>query len=151
MDLNKPVRFRGVPFEFGDEVLIVPSLTCDQAEALAEEIDLATSPVGMTSAAEVMAMDDAAFRSHTAAVRQRRAAMNKVISTAVRRNYPDIGAPDLTELVTQENVQDLFNAAMAYTPGKEKIKDPGEWKASREKLGLNSSTGPTPGAESLQG
>ena len=35
MDLKKPVRFRGVPFEFGDDVLIVPPITCDQAEALA--------------------------------------------------------------------------------------------------------------------
>jgi hypothetical protein len=147
-DLKKPVRFRGVPFEFGDDVLIVPSVTCDQADVLAAEIDLATSPAGLKRPDEMMAMAGEEFRQHTAEMRERRAAMRKVISAALSRNYPNLEAG---EFVTQENVQDLFNAAMAYTPGVEKIKDPGEWQASREKLGRRSSTGPVPAAESPLG
>ena len=148
MDLKKPVRFRGVPFEFGDDVLIVPPITCDQAEALAEEIDLATSPAGLSHPAEVMALDDKAFRAHTLTIRNRRVAMRKVIDAALSRNYVDT---DLAEFVTQDNLQNVFNAAMAYTPDAEKVKDPGEWQASREKPGPKSSTGLVPAAESQQG
>jgi hypothetical protein len=147
MDLTKPVRFRGVPFEFGDEVVIIPPVTCDQAEALAAEIDLATSPAGLKRPDELMAMAGEAFRQHTAEMRERRVAMRKVIDRALTRNYPDA----LDGFVTQENVQEAFNAAMAYTPGVEKIKDPGEWQASREKPGPKSSTGLAPAAESQQG
>jgi hypothetical protein len=150
MDLTKPVRFRGVPFEFGDDVLIVPAVTCDQADELAKEIDYATSPVGLKNPTEMMALDDVAFRKHTAEMRERRAAMRKVICAAMSRNYPDMGV-DMSDFITQENVQDLFNAAMAYTPGVEKIKDPGEWQASREKPGPKSSTGLAPAVESQQG
>lgn len=146
--MKKPVRFRGVPFEFGDDVLIVPAVTCDQADALAAEIDLATSPAGLKKPDEMMALNDEAFRQHTAAARERRVAMRKVIAAALSRNYP---GDDLAEFVTQENVQDAFNAAMAYTPGVEKVKDPGEWQASREKPGPKLSTGPTPAAESPLG
>ena len=147
MNLKKPVRFRGVPFEFGDDALIVPPITCDQAEALAEEIDLATSPAGLKRPDELMAMAGEAFRQHTAEMRKRRAAMCKVIDTALTRNYSEA----LDGFVTQENVQDAFNAAMAYTPDAEKVKDPGEWQASREKPGPKSSTGLVPAAESQQG
>jgi hypothetical protein len=147
-----------VPFEFGDDVLIVPSVTCDQADALAEEIDLATSPAGLKKPDELMAMVGEEFRKHTAEMRERRAAMCKVIDTALTRNYPNQEHADgstegvkFGSFITQENVQDLFNAAMAYTPGVEKIKDPGEWQASRGKPGPKSSTGPAPAAESLQG
>ena len=150
MDLTKPVRFRGVPFECGDDVMIVPAITCDQADTLAEEIDQATSPSGIKQVQDVMNMDAAAYRSHSAALRGRRSAMQKVIMAAVGRNYPDLPVETANELVTQENVQDLFNAAMAFGAA-ERIKDPGEWKASREKPGPTLPTGPTPEAESPRG
>lgn len=150
MDYKKPVRFRGVPFEYGDEVLIVPPLTGDQAIRLAKEIDLVTCPAGLLKPEESMKLDAGAFSAYMDTIRQRDLAKRAVIQAAIYRNYPELPADDLSEFITKENEQDLFNVAMAYplsaSAPKEKIKDPGEYQAGR---GALPSTGPTPPAVSL--
>ena len=146
-DFKRPVRFRGIGFEYGDDVLIVPPITCDQAVTLADEIDLATSTAGLKRVEEIMALDAEGFRAHSSDIRCRRASMKKVVAVALRRNYPGITDEEISDFISQENIQSSFHAAMALSGDTKKIKNPGEFQASGD--GANPSTGQTPAPGSL--
>jgi hypothetical protein len=124
IDTGKKVEFRGVPIEFGNTVLIVPALECDQADELAAKISEATDAVPRET-----------FQDHAswyAAVRVRSKTMRGVIRTALVRNYPEITDQEFSKFVTEENIGDCFDAATGRQAG-QKIKDPGEYKPAESR------------------
>jgi len=132
IDTGKKVEFRGVPIEFGNTVLIVPPITCDQADELIDSIEAATNvPEGEREKTKT----EDGYRDWYRKVRARRKEMRKVISAAVRRNYPEISDPEINCFVTEENVHRCFNAATGNAI-EAKIKDPGEYKPAENAAGL---------------
>jgi hypothetical protein len=140
-DSTKPVDFRGVPFPFIGQTIIIPAISYDDGEALAAEIDLCTNPSGVRSAADIMAMSAEDFKVHSDQTRARRRSMKKIIGVAIRRNYPKFSDEELKAFVDFDTAQDAFNAALGYTGGEflrdgvtpnpayvKKITDPGELK-----------------------
>jgi len=123
-----PVHYRGVPFHFNGQTIIVPALSYDQAEEHATKIDQCTDPSDALTADQIMGMSSEAFKVHADKTRVRRRLMKEIIGVAIKRNYPDFSAEELAAFVDFDNGQAAFNAALGYTKDAAKITDPGEWK-----------------------
>lgn len=117
------VENRGAAFEFGDAHLIVPELTVDQAEELAEKIDEVQEPI--EELADADRKDSARYRAYKAALRKRSLVAKEVISAALRNNYPDIPDGVVSKFVTVGNWATLFNAVMGYS-GRQQVRETGE-------------------------
>jgi hypothetical protein len=124
IDYTKPVRHRGVAFEFGDFWLIVPAITFDKLGELVDVVTVASSPPNMAVDKTMTTEQWEKFREFQW---QQQQARHKIVVTAIRRNYPQITDEDLADFIDESNLTSLFNAAMAYrsdlTP---RVKDPGE-------------------------
>jgi len=110
--VSNPVKHRGVVFESGDSFLIVPSLSCAQAEELGPVLDQdqAVKP----PAADASASEWAAFR---ASVRARRQSWLKVITAAVRRNYPEKSPDQIASEIDEVDLRDAYMAAIGISAG----------------------------------
>lgn len=106
------VRFRGIGFEFGDDVIIVPSLTVGQTEGLVE----------------LLVKHDAIKVEDFKTVDEKVQIRSKIIFEAVKRNYPEFTEVELNEFVTGANNDKLFYAAMGSDRTSKQIKEVGEFQ-----------------------
>jgi hypothetical protein len=123
------VKFRGAPFEYGDDVLIVPPLPLGLCrEYQRKSLDLV--PKENETVEESLAKADS-----------RIAVMKEAITKALRRNYPEISNDTVEDFVTQENVNPAFTAAMFGTVPTNTAKSVTEAKTVLEKKRNPASTG----------
>lgn len=106
----KRVKHSGVAFEYGDEQLIVPPLTVGQVEQLTPTL------------VEHDGIDAKDFNGVTARLVLR----VKVISAALRRNYPELSDTEISEFVTGNNADLAFAAALGSDRTSPKTKNVGE-------------------------
>ena len=99
------VKHRGVAFETGDSVLIIPSISAAQADELSDVLS-ADRPVGLKA-------DDPGYG---AAARMRRAGWLRVVTAAIKRNYPDMSDAQIAEAINEEDVFDAFRVASGNAP-----------------------------------
>lgn len=113
--INK-VPNRGVAFEKGDDIIVVPALTTGQIRDNAAKFRLIIkSAEGSLNADEVS--DET--------VDQVLDAKLDLILQAVKRNYPQAELTDILEFVTLENVNQMISAILGVS-SEPKVKDVGE-------------------------
>jgi hypothetical protein len=105
---TKDVKFRGVPFEYGDDVLIVPPLPLGQSKELQKKIAELSNNLQTETKEETIAK-----------MESRVAVIVEATTKALKRNYPDITDDIVQDFITQENLNDLFTASiMGSVPSK---------------------------------
>ena len=115
------VKYRGVPFEWGDTFLIVPPLTCKQAEELSGEID---KDISLVPPSTVATNED--WKNYRKSVREKKTALKTVGLAALQRNY-DLTPEEIADFFTEENLFDVFRAALGLTDKQiTRIKSPEE-------------------------
>ena len=116
------VTYRGIPFEWGLGKLIVPVITCRQAEE-PEMISLMSKDVAIPRPAMDAMADE--WDVWNERIRDKIRSLNKVSAVAIRRNYPDITDEELGDFFTSENSLTVYQAAVGSS-GKEKVRSPEE-------------------------
>jgi hypothetical protein len=136
---NPAVKFRGVPFEYGDEILIVPALPLGQARELSERF-LASTNGSVADETPQEAISKAEARIHI---------FLEAAELALKRNYPDTTREKVEDFLTAENQYKVWSAAISGQ-GTDKVKSLGEAQAVLEKKYSSNtvtSTGPSSTAE----
>ena len=110
--MSNPVKHRGVVFETGDSHLIIPSISCGQADALADALDknVTIQPLPENPSDE----QKSAYRK---AIRDRRAAWMEVITAAVQRNYSQMTPEQVADALSEEHIREAFLAASGVDSG----------------------------------
>ena len=115
------VKYRGVPFEWGDTFLIVPPLTCKQAEELSGELD---KDISLVSPSAVATNED--WKIYRRSVREKKSAWKMVGLAALQRNY-ELTTEEIDDFFTEGNILDVYRAALGMTAETVKrIKSPEE-------------------------
>jgi hypothetical protein len=120
------VPYRGVAFEYRDMMLIVPPLPLDPLREQDEKLEaLGEQPEAVTDGAttEDKKQMNAAKRKWT---NERMVIFRDTILMALKRNYPDITEEEVKDLVTMENVFDMFQAAQGFMASAKKVRSLGE-------------------------
>ncbi len=141
---SAPVKFRGVPFEYGDMVIIVSPLPLDDVQEFSERIAPTTEEIESSVALLAPMVEGApakAARVITDADKARNKERFKIMAEAIlksiRRNHTsgDFSDADFKEFLTMQNVNPAFDAAMGYTSSKFKVRSVGEltdgWATAR--------------------
>jgi|GEM_PF-252490 len=92
---------KGVSISLNGRDYIVPALNMEQLEECEADLELISQ----------RADESGGFR----ALKERRAAMLRVIHVAVRRNYPDVSLEDVKKWVDLNNLNDVFDAVMGVS------------------------------------
>ena len=103
---NTTVKFRGVAFEFGDSVLIVPPLSMAQLEEFSENLDKLTE-------------QDAAGKGNFTLKTGGKLLKDNLyppLRAALKRNYASISDAEITDFVTMENWGKIVGALLGAVP-----------------------------------
>jgi hypothetical protein len=102
MKFPDKVVYRGCPFEYGDDVLIVPPLPLGQSKDIQKKMaTLSSGNIETETREESIARMDS-----------RVAIIVEATTKALKRNYPDVTDEVIQDFITQENMNDLFSAAL---------------------------------------
>lgn len=98
------VTYRGVPFEWGNDILIVPPLPLGKSKEIQKKMAALSANMETETKEESVAKMD-----------NRVAIIVEAATLALRRNYPDITDEAIADGITQNNMNDLFSAALYGT------------------------------------
>lgn len=101
--MSNPVKYRGIAFENGEDILIVPPLSTRQLEDFAEQLDRAGTPGTYT------------MKTLAPFLKEN---MIPLVQAALNRNYPDMTAEQVSEFVNTENWGALLAALLGNHTGK---------------------------------
>lgn len=122
-----PVKYRGVPFEFGDRTIIVPPLTLDDVQNFSDQMNPTQEDidrlVNAPADGKVLVTPEARAKS-----RQRFDVMRSAVKKAVARNYSaeEFTDADLADFLTARNINTAFDSAMGYNTPRFQVKSLGE-------------------------
>lgn len=98
INLKQEVEHKGVAFEVGREVIIVPSLTTGQIE---------------DNVAKLIAHDNIAVEKISPVdVVQKMSIRRELILEALKRNYKEITMDEARDFITMQNAEAMFKAAL---------------------------------------
>ena len=122
MIVKEAVQFRGVPFEYGDDILIVPPLPLGVSKDLQKKM-----------AAIAIGIQEETKEESVARMDERIAIIIEAAGKALKRNYPDITEDTVQDFITQENMNDIFGASLYGSVPTNTAKTVGEGKTVLEK------------------
>jgi hypothetical protein len=131
------VKWRGVAFDYGDRVLIIPALPISEVARIDQELAALAEP--LPSLKPDGTPEDTP--EHKTALTQFQAARQKImraaITTSLRRNYTveQLSDEDIIDFLTYENFFDAFMAAQGtYNKEAQRVRSAGELKPETRPL-----------------
>ena len=128
---NGKVKYRGLPFEHGDEWLIIPPLPLDASREAQQAFANIKEPISELKDNEGKVIR-AAVTGEEGWLDKRFATMKEAIGKAILRNYPDIKdtiGNYVSDFVTMQNVTKAYYAAIGILDEEDKkqsVKSVGE-------------------------
>lgn len=103
-------KIKGIEFDFGGEVLVIPPLSLGSLEVLQDRLATLSTVASALEPAAVKTVVDAAY-------------------AALRRNYPEITREQVMDLIDVGNMQDVMAAVMDVAGLRRKQIDEGKRQA----------------------
>jgi hypothetical protein len=114
------VKYRGVPFEDGDDILIVPPLNCAQLRDLAATLK-------QHDDIKIPEATNGDIGATMEAVGRRRDVQVIIVHAALTRNYPDITVQKVEEVFDGRTLGQAWQAAIGINnSGQPWVRDSGE-------------------------